>query len=67
MAAMCDEMAVIYEDGADNGLESVVERLAEERDRIQSELNQRLAHIFTQCKNANLKTSNEHTFFDLHS
>jgi len=41
MAAMCDEMAVIYEDGADNGLESVVERLAEERDRIQGELNQR--------------------------
>ena len=41
MAAMCDEMAVIYEDGADNGLESVVERLAEERDRIQNDLNNR--------------------------
>ena len=40
MAAMCDEMAVIYEDGVDdgNGLESVVERLAEERDRIQNDL-----------------------------
>ena len=41
MAAMCDEMAVIYEDGIDNGLESIVERLAEERDRIQSQLSQR--------------------------
>lgn len=38
MAAMCDEMAVIYEDGVDSGLESVVERLAEERDRIQNDL-----------------------------
>ncbi|CBY23303.1 unnamed protein product [Oikopleura dioica] len=39
MAAMCDEMAVIYEDGVDeHGLESVVERLAEERDRIQNDL-----------------------------
>ena len=35
---MCDEMNVIYEDGVDNGLEVVVERLAEERDRITGEL-----------------------------
>ena len=35
---MCDEMSVIYEDGVENGLESVVERLAEERDRITSDL-----------------------------
>ena len=38
MASMCDEMNVIYEDGVDNGLEVVVERLAEERDRITGEL-----------------------------
>ena len=38
MASMCDEMSVIYEDGVENGLESVVERLAEERDRITSDL-----------------------------
>ena len=35
---MCDEMNVIYEDGVENGLEVVVERLAEERDRITGEL-----------------------------
>ena len=38
MASMCDEMSVIYEDGVENGLESVVERLAEERDRVQNDL-----------------------------
>ena len=46
MASMCDEMSVIYEDGVENGLESVVERLAEERDRITSDLQKWLVFLY---------------------
>ena len=46
---MCDEMNVIYEDGVENGLEVVVERLAEERDRITGEL-QKARNDVAECK-----------------
>ena len=49
MASMCDEMNVIYEDGVENGLEVVVERLAEERDRITGEL-QKARNDAVECK-----------------